>query len=45
MALYPVLRTHDEASALGYIGLRTLEAVALLVVDFNGWALVSVSGS
>lgn len=45
LLLYPVLRLHDEASALGYVGVRFLESVALLVVDVNMWGMVSLSRS
>lgn len=43
LVFYPILRRHAEASALSYIGLRLLEAVALLIVDANLWSIVTLS--
>jgi hypothetical protein len=45
LALYPVLRRHDEIAALGYVGLRILEAAALLLVEVINWATVQWSRS
>ena len=41
--LFPILRKHNEAFALGYVGFRFLEAVLLTIVDINKLSLVSVS--
>lgn len=41
--LWPVLRHHSEALALGYVGFRILESVPLLAVDGNLLALIKVS--
>lgn len=41
--LFPVLRRQNEALALGYVGMRVLEAVPLLAVSGNMFALLDVS--
>jgi hypothetical protein len=41
--LFPILRKHNEALALGYVGFRFLEAVLLSVIDINKLSLVNVS--
>lgn len=41
--LYPVLRRQNEALALGYVGMRVLEAVPLLAVTGNMFSLLDVS--
>lgn len=41
--LFPVLKRYSEALALGYVGIRLLEALPLLLVDGNMLALVKVS--
>lgn len=43
--LFPVLKSHSEAVALAYVGIRLLEAVPLLLVDGNLLALVATSES
>jgi hypothetical protein len=43
LVFYPILRLHAEALALCYVGLRLLEAAALLTVDANLWSMVSLS--
>lgn len=43
LVFYPVLRSVSEAAALSYVGLRIMEAAALVVVDANLWAMVSLS--
>ena len=43
LVFYPVLRRVSEAAALSYVGLRVMEAAALVVVDGNLWAMVSLS--
>ena len=43
LVFYPILRLHAEALALSYVGLGLLEAAALLIVDANLWATVSLS--
>ena len=40
---YPILRRHSETLALSYIGLRLLEAAALLIVSANLWAMFALS--
>jgi len=45
LALYPVLRRQNEIAALGYVGLRMLEATALLVVEAINWATITWSRS
>lgn len=41
--LFPILRKHNEALALGYVGFRFLEAVLLSGIDINKLSLVNVS--
>lgn len=41
--LYPLLKRQGEAVALSYVGIRTLEAVLLLIVSTNLLALVATS--
>lgn len=41
--LFPVLRRQHEALALGYVGMRVLEAVPLLAVTGNMFSLLDVS--
>ena len=43
MVFYPIFRRYAEASARSYIGLRVLEAAALLMVDANLWSMVALS--
>ena len=41
--LFPILRKHNEALALGYVGFRFLEAVLLVGIDINKLSLINVS--
>lgn len=41
--LFPILRKHNEALALGYFGFRFLEAVLFVLVQINKLSLISVS--
>ena len=41
--LFPILKKHNEALALGYVGFRFLEVVLLTVIDINKLSLVTVS--
>ncbi|MGD2046387.1 MAG: DUF4386 domain-containing protein [Gemmatimonadota bacterium] len=43
LVFYPILRRVSEIVALSYVGLRFIEAVALVMVDANLWAMVSLS--
>jgi hypothetical protein len=43
LVFYPILRRASETAALSYVGLRIMEAAALVVVDANLWAMVSLS--
>jgi len=43
LAFYPLLRRASETAALSYVGLRVIEAAALVVVEGNLWAMVSLS--
>ena len=41
--LFPILRRHNEALALGYFGFRFLEAVLFVLIQTNKLTLISVS--
>jgi len=41
--LFPILRKHNEALALGYFGFRFLEAVLFVLIQINKLSLISVS--
>jgi len=41
--MFPVLREHGEALALGYVGFRILEAVFFIVTEVNKLSLINVS--
>ena len=41
--LFPILRRHNEALALGYVGFRFLEAVLLIVIEIDMLSLINVS--
>ena len=41
--LFPILRKHNEALALGYFGFRFLEAVLFVLFQINKLSLISVS--
>jgi len=41
--LFPILRKHNEALALGYVVFRLLEAVLLVGIEINKLSLISVS--
>jgi hypothetical protein len=41
--LFPVLRRHGEGAALAYVGVRTIEAVVLLVAALTGLVAAAVS--
>jgi hypothetical protein len=41
--LFPILRQHYEALALGYVVFRLLEAVLFIMVEINKLSLISVS--
>ena len=43
LVFYPILRRASEMAALAYVGLRLIEAAALVTVDGNLWAMVSLS--
>lgn len=43
LCFYPILERVERTVALAYIGLRILEAAALVVVDANLWTMVSLS--
>ncbi len=43
LVFYPILRRASETAALSYVGLRIMEAAALVVVDGNLLAMVSLS--
>jgi len=43
LVFYPILRRYAETLALSYIGLRLMEAVALLIVNANLWSIVFLS--
>lgn len=40
---YPVLRKHNEALAIGYVGFRFFEAVLFVSVEINKLSLINVS--
>jgi hypothetical protein len=41
--LFPILRRHNEALAVGYVGFRFFEAVLFVGVEINKLSLISVS--
>jgi hypothetical protein len=41
--LFPVLKKHNEALALGYVGFRLFEAVLFLNIEINKLSLISLS--
>jgi hypothetical protein len=41
--LFPILRKHTEALALGYFGFRFLEAVLFVLIQINKLSLITVS--
>lgn len=41
--IFPVLKRHNEALALGYIGFRFFEAVLFAIVEINKLSLINVS--
>ena len=41
--LFPILKVHNEALALGYVGFRFLEAVLFVDVEINKLSLINVS--
>ena len=41
--LFPILKKHNEALALGYVGFRFLEAVLLVGIEINKLSLLNVS--
>ena len=41
--LFPILKKHNEALALGYVGFRFLEAVLFIVIEINKLSLINVS--
>jgi hypothetical protein len=41
--LFPILRRHNEALALGYVGFRFFEAVLFVSVEINKLSLINVS--
>ena len=43
--LFPILRKHNEAMALGYFGFRFLEAVLFVLIQINTLSLINVSQS
>lgn len=45
VVLYPILRKHNEALALGYFGFRFLEAVLFVLVQINTLIVISFSQS
>ena len=41
--LFPILKRHNEALAIGYVGFRFFEAVLFVVIESNKLALINVS--
>ena len=41
--LFPILKKHNEALALGYVGFRFLEAVLYIGMEINKLSLINVS--
>jgi len=41
--LFPILKKHNEALALGYVGFRFLEAVLYIGIEINKLSLINVS--
>jgi hypothetical protein len=41
--LFPILRKHNEALALGYFGFRFLEAILFVLIQINKLSLIGVS--
>jgi hypothetical protein len=41
--LFPVLKRHNEALALGYVGFRTMESVILIVGNISPLSLITLS--
>ena len=41
--LFPILKKHNEALALGYVGFRFLEAVLFIGIEINKLSLINVS--
>jgi hypothetical protein len=41
--LFPILKKHNEALALGYVGFRFLEAVLYIGLEINKLSLINVS--
>lgn len=41
--LFAILKKHNEALALGYVGFRLLEAALLSIIDINNLSLINVS--
>lgn len=41
--LFPILKKHNEALALGYVGFRFFEAVLFVVIESNKLSLINVS--
>ena len=41
--LFPILRKHNEAFALGYVVFRLFEAVILVGIEINNLSLISLS--
>jgi hypothetical protein len=41
--LFPILKRHNEALAIGYVGFRFLEAVLYIVIEINKLSLINIS--
>jgi hypothetical protein len=41
--LFPILKKHNEALALGYVGFRFFEAILFVVIESNKLSLINVS--